>query len=123
MFLYKASHSYATEMLYIDERYPHRTHADVARPSRKEMRAGVFVLQSHMAPKTVYYTTTGIPKAVTFLNQTLRHMKVRRQNLYMSAWGAQKHHRSFYVRFLKTAEFDDLRKTHSDDVIWVDAGS
>ena len=116
---YKESHSYATEMLFLDERHPH---TDVMRPSRKEMRDGVFVLQSHMAPGTVYYTTKGIPKAVTFLNQTLRHMKVRRQNLYMSAWGAQKHHRSFYVRFLKTAEFDDLRKTH-DDVIWVDAGS
>ena len=116
---YKESHSYATEMLYIDERYPH---ADVARPSRKEMRTGVFVLQSHMAPKTVYYTTTGIPKAVKFLNRTMRHMQVRRQNLYMSAWGAQKHHRSFYVRFLKTAEFDDLRQTH-DGVTWVDAGS
>ena len=116
---YKESHSYATEMLFLDERYPH---ADVARPSRKEMRAGIFVLQSHMAPKTVYYTTTGIPKAVKFLNRTMRHMQVRRQNLYMSAWGAQKHHRSFYVRFLKTAEFENLRQTH-DDVIWVDAGS
>ena len=107
-------------MLFLDERYPH---TDVMRPSRKEMRDGVFVLQSHMAPGTVYYTTTGIPKAVTFLNKTLRHMQVRRQNLYMSAWGAQKHHRSFCVRFLKTAEFENLRQTHSDDVIWVDAGS
>ena len=106
-------------MLFLDEVYPH---ADVVRPSRKEMRDGIFVLQSHMAPGKVYYTTTGIPKAVTFLNKTLRHMQVRRQNLYMSAWGAQKHHRSFYVRFLKTAEFDDLRQTH-DDVTWVDAGS
>ena len=108
-------------MLFLDERYPH---TDVMRPSHKEMRDGVFVLQSHMAPKTVYYTAKGIPKAkaVTFLNRTMRHMQVRRQNLYMSAWGAQKHHRSFYVRFLKTAEFDDLRQTH-DDVTWVDAGS
>ena len=107
-------------MLYIDEAIAVPT--QTARPTRLQMsRDGVFVLQNHHVPSTVFYTARGMLRAVRFLNKSLRHLPLRRQNLYAAAWGQQTSHRNFYVRYLPRATFDALKESHPD-VRWVDVG-
>jgi hypothetical protein len=107
-------------MLYIDEAVA--VPEPSARPTRLQMaRDGVFLLQNHHVPSTIFFTARGMLRAVRFLNKSLRHLPLRRQNLYAAAWGQQTSHRNFYVRYLPRATFDALKESHPD-VRWVDVG-
>ena len=107
-------------MLFIDEAIAVPT--QTARPTRLQMsRDGVFVLQNHHVPGMVFFTKRGMLRAVRYLNNSLRHLPLRRQNLYAAAWGQQTSHRNFYVRYLPRATFDSLKESHPD-VRWVDVG-
>ena len=108
------------KMLFIDEAIA--VPSASARPTRLQMaRDGVFVLQNHHVPGTIFYTTRGMLRAVRELNRTLRHLPLRRANMYAAAWGSQTSHRNFYVRYLQRATFDALKSSHPD-VRWVDVG-
>ena len=107
-------------MLFIDEAIA--VPEPSARPTRLQMaRDGVFLLQNHHVPGTIFFTKRGMLRAVRYLNKTLRHLPLRRANLYASAWGQQTAHRNFYVRYLQRATFDALKSSHSD-LRWVDVG-
>ena len=107
-------------MMYIDEAIA--VPKPSARPTRLQMaREGVFLLQNHHVPSTIFYTTRGMLRAVRELNRSQRHLPLRRQNLYAAAWGSQMSHRSFYVRYLQRGTFNALKSSHPD-VRWVDVG-
>ena len=107
-------------MLFIDEAIA--VPSASARPTRLQMsREGVFVIQNHHVPGTIFFTKRGMLRAVRFLNKSLRHLPLRRQNLYAAAWGQQTSHRNFYGRYLPRATFDALKESHPD-VRWVDVG-
>lgn len=94
-------------MILLERQFPKN---DIVRPTIKEMRRGVYLLQNPSNPGRVYYTRRGIPALCAHVNGCLNlRFKLSKQSCYFVAWGQHTHHRGFIIRFCTDEIFDDLR--------------
>ena len=98
--------------------YPRET---ITRPTILDMRRdGVFMAQHYLHLNRVLFTKNGMPTLCRRLNESQGRFPVAKQQLYFACWGNTAHSRGWTVRFLRTTQFDELRRSHPF-VEWVEA--
>ena len=98
--------------------YPRET---ITRPTILDMRRdGVFMAQHYLHPNRVLFTKNGMPTLCRLLNESQGRFPVTKQQFYFVCWGDNAHTRGWTVRFLRTTQFDELRRSHPS-MEWVEA--